>query len=265
MTIAEKLQQLKAANRKALTPFSTVADPGWDLSLEIFRHFAEWGADIVELGIPYSDPLMDGPTLQLSYTRTLKQGFRVPSLPRFVEQIRVKSDIPMLVMTCFNPIFKYGVERFFRDVSSAGVDALLITDLPPEEWGENMDLARRYNLGTIFLVTPTTPPERIAHIGRLSHPFVYCVSKAGVTGTGEALPPELTSFTKLVRDNVPQPVLIGFGISTPEHARIASSLADGVVIGSAIAKIIEKNLDNRDKILPEIGAFIGAVRRTMDQ
>jgi tryptophan synthase alpha chain len=265
MTIADKLKQLKADGRKALTPFSTVSDPDWDISLEIFRRFGEWGADFMELGIPYSDPLMDGPTLQASYTRTLKQGFRVPDLPKFVEQIREKSDTPMLVMTCFNPIFKYGVEPFFRDVSSAGVDSLLITDLPPEEWGEKTGLAKKYNLGTIFLVTPTTPPDRIKAIGKLSDPFVYCVSKAGVTGTGDNLPEELTSYVESIRGNVPYPVLIGFGISTPEHARVASSLADGVVIGSAIAKIIEKNLGNRDKIIPDIGAFITSVRRAMDE
>lgn len=265
MTIADKLELLKSQGRKALTPFSTVADPDWDTSLEIFRGFGEWGADFMELGIPYSDPLMDGPTLQVSYTRTLANGFRVASLPKFVEQVRAGTDTPMLVMTCFNPVFKYGVEAFFRDTASAGVDSLLITDLPPEEWDDKMDLARRHGLGTIFLVTPATPAARIKAIGDLSRPFVYCVSKAGVTGEGGGLPAELEAYTRSVREGVPAPVLIGFGISTPAQARLAAGLADGVIIGSAIAKIIEKNLQSRGKIIPEIGAFISSVRRALDE
>ena len=263
MTIAETLKQLASQNRKALAPFSTIGDPDMDTSLEIFRHFGEWGADLVELGIPYSDPLMDGPTLQRSYIRALDKGFKLARLAGFVEKIKQRSDTPLLIMTCVNPILQYGVEKFFRDVSSAGVDSLLITDLPPEEWGEKMDLARGCGLGTIFLVTQTTPPERLKLLDELSDPFVYCVSKMGITGAGDELPPELEKYMASLREALTRPMLIGFGISTPAHARAASGLADGVVIGSAVVKHIEAALAGGDCVR-DIGDFISSVRTAMD-
>lgn len=264
MTIADKLKQLKTTGRKALAAFSTLGDPDYDTSLEIFSSLGKWGADILELGIPYSDPLMDGPVLQRSYQRALRAGFKMADMPGFVEKIRKRCDTPMLVMTCCNPVFKYGVRRFFSDMSSAGVGALLVTDLPPEEWGESLELAKSFGLGVILLLTPTTPIKRMELINSISSPFVYCVSKAGVTGAGDNLPEELASFVKFVRDIVTKPLLIGFGISTPEHAKAVSALADGVIIGSAFASLIEKNLDEPAQIMRSVERFTFDVRVAMD-
>lgn len=265
MTISEKLKILSQQKKKALTPFSMVGDPDMDTSLEIFSRMSDWGADFAELGIPYSDPLMDGPTLQRSHRRALNAGFKLARLPQFIERIRKRSDLPLLIMTCFNPIFKYGAKRFFEDVSSAGVSALLVTDLPPEEWGENLELAAQHGLGTIFLLTPTTTPERMRLLDRVSNPFVYCVSKVGVTGTGDSLPPELKDFTESVRKIITKPMLIGFGISTPRHAREAAALADGVIIGSAVAAMIETNIGDNETLLKELGGFLSSARQEMDR
>lgn len=264
MTISETLSKLKTDGRKALAAFSTVGDPDMETSLEIFRSLGDSGADILELGIPYSDPLMDGPVLQRSYTRALRAGFKVAELPGFAEKLKKNPGAPMLVMTCCNPIFKYGDNRFFRDISSAGVDSVLVTDLPPEEWGETLDLAKSFNVGTIFLVTPTTPIKRMEMLDSISDPFVYCVSKAGVTGTSNDLPEELGAFAAFVRDIVTKPLLIGFGISTPEHARVASKLADGVIVGSAFASLIEMNAGNPEGAVEAVGRLAAGMRSAMD-
>ncbi|MEW6201645.1 MAG: tryptophan synthase subunit alpha [bacterium] len=263
MKIAEKLQELKTKGEKALAIFATIGDPDLDTSLEVFSHLHEWGADIIELGIPYSDPLMDGPILQQSYRRALNKDFSLRQLPGFIEKIRSRSDIAALVMTCFNPVFKYGTRRFFQDISSAGVDSVLITDLPPEEWGENMDIAKSFNLGTIFLITPTTSIRRMEAIAALSQPFIYCVSRTGITGTRESLPEELQSFITLVRGVVKEPLLIGFGISTPDQARAASRWADGIVVGSAAVSIIERNLDSRQQMMKALENFVGSLKEAI--
>ncbi|MEW5945870.1 MAG: tryptophan synthase subunit alpha [bacterium] len=263
MRIAAKLEKVRNEGRRALAIFSTIGDPDAPTSLEIFARLHEWGADVLELGVPYSDPLMDGPTLQVSYRRSLRNGFDINDAPMFVEKLRQRTEITALIMTCFNPVFRYGVNRFFRDVSNAGVDSVLITDLPPEEWGEYLELARGFDLGTVFLVTPTTTVKRMDLIAGLSDPFVYCVSRTGITGERDSLPEELRSYVRFVKDMIKKPVLIGFGISTPQQARLAGELADGVVIGSATVKIIENNLGSRAKMLIELEKFVTSVRDEM--
>lgn len=263
MKISAKLEELKQKGEKALAVFATIGDPDMDTSFEVFSRLHGWGADIIELGIPYSDPLMDGPTLQRSYRRSLDAGFSLKSVPPFIDRLRKATDIAALVMTCYNPVYRYGVNRFFRDISSAGVDAILLTDLPPEEWGESLDLARGYGLGTVFLITPTTPIRRMEEIARLSKPFVYSVSKTGVTGASAELPPELKSYMAFVRDVVDAPVLIGFGISTPEQARVAGGLADGIVVGSAAVNVIQRNMGSREKILRELEGFVGGLKEAL--
>ena len=260
MRIADRLEELKSRNEKALAIFATVGDPELSTSLDIFSRLHDWGADIIEMGIPYSDPLMDGPILQQSYRRSLNMDFSLKDLPGFIEKVRSRCDAAALIMTCYNPVFKYGVHRFFQDITNAGMDSILITDLPPEEWGENMDLARSFKLGTIFLITPTTPISRMETIAQLSEPFVYCVSRTGITGTRDSLPEELQSFITLVRGVIREPVLIGFGISTPEQARTASLWADGIVVGSAAVSVIERNLDSKEEILRSLEKFVGSLK-----
>lgn len=263
MTIAEKLAMLKERDERALALFLTAGDADRETSLELFRHLGEWGADIIELGIPYSDPLMDGPVLQRSYQRALRRGFKLAALPAFIEDIRKKSDTPMLIMTCFNPIYRYGVHRFFKDMKAAGVDSLLITDLPPEEWGESHELAKQYNLGTIFLLAPTTDIKRMELINQFSSPFVYCISKTGVTGTSDTLPEELSSYIRFVRDVVTQPVLVGFGISNPEQAGAVGKLASGVVVGSSAVTIIERHLDDSQRTMRLMENFVGGLKEAL--
>lgn len=260
MKISTRLQELKDRGEKALAVFATIGDPDMDTSFQVFSRLHDWGADIIELGIPYSDPLMDGPTLQQSYRRALNFGFALRDVPPFVERLRGATDIAALIMTCYNPVYRYGVNRFFRDVSNAGIDSILLTDLPPEDWGESLELARSYDLGTVFLLTPTTPVQRMEEIARLSTPFVYCVSRTGITGARDELPPEIKPYMTFVRDVVSSPVLIGFGISTPEQAEVAGRLADGIVVGSAAVSIIQRHLDSNDKIMRSLENFVGGLK-----
>lgn len=263
MTIEEKLKTLKERREGALAVFATAGDPEWETSLEIFRNLGAWGADIIEIGIPYSDPLMDGPVLQRSYQRALNRGFKLSTLPQLIETTRKSCDTPMLVMTCFNPVYKYGVRRFFSDVRSAGVDAVLLTDLPPEEWGESLELARHFGLGTIFLLTPTTPIKRMELLNNISSPFVYCVSKTGVTGAGESLPENLKNYIKFVKEVVTKPILVGFGISSPEQAAQVGGMVDGVIVGSAAVTIIERHLDNDARMFHLLENFIGGLKQAL--
>ncbi|MFH1538424.1 MAG: tryptophan synthase subunit alpha [bacterium] len=263
MKISTRLEELKKKGEKALAVFATIGDPDMDTSFQVFSHLHDWGADILELGIPYSDPLMDGPTLQQSYRRSLNFGFALKDVPPFVERLRNTTDIAALIMTCYNPVYRYGVNRFFRDVSNAGIDSILLTDLPPEEWGESLELARSYGLGTVFLITPTTPVRRMEEIARLSIPFVYSVSRTGITGARDELPPELKSYMAFVKDVVSRPVLIGFGISTPEQAGVAGELADGIVVGSAAVSIIQRHLDSNDEIMRNLENFVGELKEAL--
>ncbi len=263
MSIEKTLADLKKRGEGALAAFATAGDPDRETSLDIFRSLGSWGADIIEIGIPYSDPLMDGPVLQRSYTRALKRGFKLDALPAFVEEIGKTSSAPMLIMTCCNPVLRYGALRFFRDVSSAGADSVLITDMPPEEWGESLDLARQFNLGTIFLLAPTTPMSRMQLIDGVSTPFVYCVSKMGVTGAGELDLERLRDYVRFVRDSVSKPVMVGFGISEPEQAKAVGSMADGVVVGSAAVAIIERHLDDRARMFALLDKFIGGLKTAL--
>jgi len=263
MTIAEKLEQLKKNNEGALAVFATAGDPDWDTSVEIFSRLGEWGADFIEIGIPYSDPLMDGPVLQRSYLRALHRGFKLADLPQLIGSVRKRSETPILIMSCYNPIYKYGLRRFFRDITSAGADTILLTDLPPEEWGESHELAKQFNLGTVFLAAPTTPINRMEQINKLSHPFVYCVSKTGVTGASDHLPETLQNYVRFMREVITQPVIVGFGISSPEQAASVGKLANGVVVGSAAVTIIERHLDDNNRIYHLLEQFVGGLKEAL--
>jgi tryptophan synthase alpha chain len=263
MTIAERLKKLKERREGALAVFATAGDPDWETSLEIFGSLGKWGADVIEIGIPYSDPLMDGPVLQRSYQRALNRGFKLSTLPKLIQTTRAASDTPMLVMTCFNPVYRYGVRRFFQDIKSAGADSILLTDLPPEEWGESLELARHFGLGTIFLLTPTTPIKRMEHLNEISSPFVYCVSKTGVTGAGDSLPENLADYLKFVREVVSKPLLVGFGISNPEQAALIGKMADGVIVGSAAVTIIERHLDDKTRMFHLLEKFTGELKQAL--
>ena len=243
--------------RAALIPFVVAGDPDLKTTEALVVKIAECGADIVELGVPFADPLADGPTIQAASQRALKNGANVTEIFRMAERLRGIST-PLVLMTYFNPVFQYGLKRFAEDCHRNGVDGVIIPDLPPEEAGPWIKEAKSLKLGTIFLTTPTSSTERIRLAGRFSKGFLYYVSITGVTGTRGKLPEELERSVKQVREHSRKPVAVGFGISTPDQAREVSRFADGVIVGSAVVKIIEENLKEPD-MANRVGGFVASL------
>jgi len=235
---------LKASGRAGLVTFITAGDPSPDISQEIFNGLPAAGADIIELGMPFSDPMADGPAIQAASLRALAAG---ASLARTLEMVRAfrkqNDETPVILMGYFNPIYQYGSSRFVTDAASAGVDGLILVDLPPEEDDELCDPARIAGLHWIRLVTPTTHPSRLATVLRNSSGFVYYVSIAGITGTQSATAGSVADAVKHIRNATALPVGVGFGIRTPEQVREIAAVADAVVVGSAIVDTIERNLE----------------------
>lgn len=235
----------KAANRGALMPYITAGDPNLETTLEILQALERTGADLVELGIPYSDPLADGPVIQQAAARALEAGTKVAAIAETIRQYRAGGGtLALVIMTCYNPILRYGPQQFCQDFAAAGADGVLVTDLPPagsQQWSEWTAAA---GLATVFLVAPTTPPERIHMATERTTGFVYAVSRAGVTGARTDLPADLEQLVANIRAKTDRPIAVGFGISNPEHVRTVCRLADGAVVGSALVKVIATNADS---------------------
>ena len=246
---------------KALVAFYTAGDPDMDAAKEIFAVIEKNGADIVEIGVPFSDPLADGPTIQASSHRSLKNGTTLKKIIQLVTDIRKKSELPVILMTSFNPIFVYGQKDFVTDAIKAGVDGLIIPDLPPEEAESFLEITE--GLDMIFLLAPTSTEDRIQQIGNISKGFIYYISLTGTTGTIESLSVGLNEKVGEIKKSVSLPVFIGFGISGPEQAKQAAEAGDGVILGSAIVKIIENNHDpvERDR---KLGAFISSIQKAIN-
>ena len=200
--------------------------------------------DVVELGVPFSDPLADGVVNQRAAQRALASGTTLAKILRCVSQIRRRTQIPLVLFSYFNPIHKMGVEAFAKGAAKAGVDGVLILDAPPEECREARAALHRYGLKTILLIAPTTSEQRMTKICRHADGFVYCVSRTGVTGTQESVMREVQNLVRRVKRKSKLPVVVGFGVSKPEHVRAIGQIADGIVVGSAIVLAIEKHLDN---------------------
>ncbi len=239
--IDKTFKNLKEKNKKAFIPYIMAGDPSLDKTFEYIMLLKERGADIIELGVPFSDPLADGPTIQRAAERALQAGVTLKKIIPFVKEIRGHTDIPIILMTYYNPIFKYGEERFVSDAIDSGVDGVIIPDLPPEEAVNFKAFADKAGLDTIFLVAPTSTKERIEKIVSASTGFVYYVSMTGITGSKLALDETFRSHIELARKATNKPLAIGFGVSTPEEAKIFSNLADGVIVGSAIVKTLHEN------------------------
>lgn len=229
--------------KKALVPFVTAGFPKRDFTPEIVWGLADSGADMVELGIPFSDPLADGQTIQASSQIALQGGVGLKDIFKMTEKIRQGTELPLLLMGYFNPLFTYGLENFARDASDAGIDGLIIPDLPPEEGQALSKACRARKLSLIYLIAPTTPPKRISKIASASADFSYCVSVTGVTGERKNLSADIKDFLLSVRMKSRKPFVVGFGFSTPEQVREVGRLADGVVVGSAVVRMFleEKN------------------------
>jgi len=239
-------KNLKQKNEKALVGFVTAGDPGMEESLDIILRRGEAGLDILELGIPFSDPTADGPVIQRSSARALEKGATLKNVLEMTRTIRQKSDIPIILFGYYNPIHTFGNASFYTAATNAGADGVLIVDLPPEESDEMTSQWPGNNLSLIRLVAPTTPKERMAHIADNASGFLYLVSKTGVTGSDGLDTGSIDTYVNSLRDVSDLPICVGFGISSPEDVAAISAVADGVVIGSAFERLIEENLGNKD-------------------
>ena len=238
--IGHAFDTLRRLEKKAFIPFITAGDPDLRTTVDLVPALEAAGANIVELGVPFSDPLADGPVIQRASERALRHGYRLPDYLEAVRRIRTVSSIPIVLFSYFNPLLQYGLSRLAKDARQAGVDGLLVTDMTPEESDEYRDCLDREGLDGIFLVAPTSGPDRIRRIAACSSGFVYVVSRTGVTGTSESPSESAAPAVRAVRSWTGLPVAVGFGISRPEHVRAVWSVADGAVVGSALVAIIEK-------------------------
>jgi tryptophan synthase alpha chain len=260
--IEETFKRLRAKGEKALVGFITAGDPNPWLSLEIARQMCRSGLDLLELGVPFSDPTADGPVIQRSSARAIGAGANMKSVIEMVRRIREFSSIPLVIFSYYNPILAYGAEDFYRDTVAAGADGTLVVDLPPEEsdeltglWGNGLDFIR--------LVAPTTPPGRMAEIAAKASGFIYLVSMTGITGSGGLNREEIAGVASDLRNSCRGlPICIGFGISTPEDAAKVAEFADGVVVGSAFERLIESNLEDGN-IAGRIGEYVARLKNAI--
>lgn len=246
---------------KALIAYLTVGYPSLDSTLEIVSLLAESGCDIIELGIPFSDPLADGTTIQEASYRALLGGVTPQSCLELATQLRERVEIPLIFMTYYNPILHYGLESFCCACAEAGIDGLIVPDLPPDEGGELEAFTKKHELDLIYLLAPNTTEERIQLVAEKSSGFIYLVSLTGVTGPRETLPPGLNRFIARVRKQTNQPLCVGFGISTAEQAYKVAKLANGVIVGSRLIQLIRDD----DPSYQSAGNFIRGLREALDK
>ena len=224
-------------NKKAFIAFLTAGDPDYETSLANFKAVIEAGADLIEVGIPFSDPIAEGPVIQEADIRALSSGMTTDKVFRLVKDLRKDYDLPIVFMTYANPVYHYGADKFFKNASEAGADGIIIPDCPFEERGEFEDSAAKYGMDFISMIAPTSE-DRIKTIASKARGFIYVVSSLGVTGVRSSITTDLDSIIKLIKEATDTPAAIGFGISTPEQAATMSKKADGVIVGSAMVKIV---------------------------
>ncbi|MBI4847229.1 MAG: tryptophan synthase subunit alpha [Nitrospirae bacterium] len=247
--------KFKTSGRKALIPYIMAGDPTLAATKKYISALEQAGADIIELGVPFSDPLADGPTIQRAAERAIKQKVTLRKVLKLVSEVRKSTDIPIILMTYYNPVFKFGVSSFVKAAVKAGVDGLIVPDLIPDEADDYIKEARRHKLDTIFLLAPTSTPDRIKKISGASTGFIYYVSITGITGSKLSAGPKMRRTLSSIKRVTNKPVAVGFGISTPEEASSMSGLADGVIVGSAIVKLISQGKD--------ISHFVRALRKAI--
>ena len=250
------LGKLKADGTRAFIPYIAAGDPSLSVTEELVLAFDAAGADVVELGIPFSDPIADGPSIQRATERALAAGVTVDGIFRMVERIRRSSDIPIAFMTYYNPIFYFGVAEFCATCKQIGIDGLIVPDLTPEDADELIPAAREHDLAAIFMVAPTSTDDRMKMIAELSTGFIYGVSLTGVTGARDTISIDLTPMLDKLRGYTNKPVCVGFGVGNAQQARDVAARCDGVIVGSAIVNTIEANLKTPEKIVPATKAFV---------
>ncbi len=260
--IARKFAELRARNEAALVPFIVAGDPNLDATRALVRELQARGADLIELGVPFSDPTADGPANQRAIARGLASGASLAAILATVGELRRETESPIILYGYYNPILRYGCERLCADAARAGVDGLLVVDLPPEEAGELARAARAHGLDLIHLLAPTTPAERARRIARAGSGFLYYVSVTGVTGARASLAADLEERVRALRAMTKLPLGVGFGISTPEQAAAVASFADAVVVGSALSLIIERSGAGAG-LAAAVGELVAAMKDAM--
>lgn len=260
--IDARFERLKKAGQKAAVIYLCAGDPNLSITKQLAVALDRIGVDILELGIPFSDPLADGPTNQLAAQRGLASGTTPSGVLQCVHEIRKISDIPIVLYAYFNLIHRYGLQAFGKDAAKAGVDGVLVLDLPPEEAGEFEPILRNKGVHPIYLIAPTTPEERIAFICQHASGFIYYVSREGVTGMRTEVTDAIAKRVSLIKRHTSLPVVVGFGIREPEQAAMVADFADGVVIGSAVVQQIERYLDDStlcEKVVEFARQFVKAI------
>jgi len=260
--IGATFERLRQGKKKALIPFITAGYPDLSTTRQLIFQCEQCGADLLELGVPFSDPMADGPIIQHASESALAQGTSLERILGMVKTIRRKSSIPIILMGYYNPFFKFGLKSFTRAAQDAGVDGLLVVDLPPEEAVEMKMHTDSTGLDLIFLLAPTSGPERIDSIVKHATGFIYYVSLTGVTGVRSKLDRTIRNQLETIRKKSPLPIAVGFGISTPEHAKTVARWADAVVVGSALIKIISGSTSNAGAV-QNAGRFIRALKTAM--
>jgi tryptophan synthase alpha chain len=244
---------------KALIAYLTVGYPNIETTYEVASVLADNGCDIIELGIPFSDPLADGATIQKASYQALQQGITPQVCLEAARKLRRKIAVPLVFMSYYNPVLSFGLEAFCQASAEAGIDGLIIPDLPPEEGAELEASTRKLNLDLIYLLAPTSTEERISLVAEKSQGFIYLVSLTGVTGARQTLPPELEDFVRRVRQRAHQPLCVGFGVANPEQAGRAARIADGVIVGSRLIQLIEE-----DTTLSSLKSFVLSLRQALN-
>jgi tryptophan synthase alpha chain len=267
--------RLKHERRRALMPFVTAGDPDLATSALLIHELVQRGADLVEVGIPYSDPIADGPVIAASYHRALEHGVRVAHVFQTLRTLRAEgsarlNEMPLVSMVSYAIIHRLGVERYLNEAATAGLDGLIVPDLPVEESASLMNKATPRGLKLIQLITPTTPRQRALEIAQLTTGFIYYVSVAGITGERKALPPDLVENVAWLRSQTELPICIGFGIGSPEQIKQLAPVADGLIVGSALVRRLAEAVNRpRSEVVKEIGQFVGelaaALAGTTDQ
>lgn len=256
--------ELIGKGEKLFLPYVTLGDPDIPTCMRIIEKLREAGANGIEIGIPFSDPLADGPTIQKAVKRALDNGVSLKDGFRVVRELKKRDiNIPILFMSYYNPILAFGLDKFLKEAHKFGLDGLIVPDLPPEEARPLIKATRDVGLALVFFISPTTPLQRIRRINRASTGFVYYVSLTGVTGARERLPSDLERNLKIVRREIDKPLLVGFGISKPSQVKSIIKYTDGIIIGSAIVEIIERNLKNEGKLLKQVYKFAKAIKEAL--
>ena len=263
ISYAEMFRSTRERNEGVFIPFVVAGDPDYETSLKIVKKLVESGADALEIGFTFSDPVADGPSVQNADLRASNSGMTVEKSFEFLEEVRQFTDKPIGLLLYFNLVYKYGVDRFYKRLNSVGINAVLIADLPPEESGQVEQVAHENRIEQIFIVSQATSNARMEKISSIGSGFIYAASVMGTTGIRNNVEKNTTELIKRIKNGCKLPVCVGFGISRPEHVEeILSAGADGAIVGSAIINIIEENLDNEEEMLKKVSKYVKNMKQS---